>query len=342
MKRKTLLLGLLAIVVMFSLIILSSCDHEHVHQFGEWSVSTEATCKADGERMRQCSCGEKEIEAIAATGHNYSNGSCAKCNADEPSPAEYFIFTELEDGTYSVKAADQYTISGKIVIPDEYNGKPVTKIETSGFGQCTKITEVVIPDSIAVIDTVAFIGCSSLVKIIIPEGITEISTACFAECDKLTEIVLPNGITKICHSAFLSCHRLQTVKIGEGLKIIEDWAFKECASLENINIPDGTESIGMSCFAFTGLKEIRIPDSVKLIGNEAFFGIFVLREVYLGSGITSISSEAFRLCSNISDVYFSGSEDDWNKIYIGDGNETLISATLHLNHKEQENENDHP
>ena len=90
----------------------------------------------------------------------------------------------------------------------------------------------------------------------------------------------------------------------------------------------------MSCFALTGLKEIRIPDSVKLIGNEAFFGIFVLREVYLGSGITSISGEAFRLCSNISDVYFSGSEDDWNKIYIGDGNETLISATLHLNHKE--------
>lgn len=335
MKRKTLLLGLLTIVVMFSLILLSSCDNEHVHQFGEWSVSTEATCKAGGERIRHCSCGEKEIEAIAATGHNYSNGVCANCNADEPSPAEYFIFTELEDGTYSVKAADRYTISGKIVIPDEYNGKPVTKIETSGFGRCAKITEVVIPDSIVVIDTVAFIGCSSLSKITIPEGITEIPTACFAECHELTELVLPDGITRICHSAFLSCHKLKNVKIGEGLKVIEDWAFKECPSLESINIPDGTESIGMSCFALTGLKEIRIPDSVKLIGNEAFFGIFVLQKVYLGSGITTISNEAFNICSNISDVYFSGSEDDWKKIYIGDGNEDLTSSTLHFNHKEK-------
>ncbi len=335
MKRKTLLLGLLAIVVMFSLVFLSSCDKEHVHQFGEWSVSTEATCKADGERMRNCSCGEKEVEAIAATGHNYSDGVCVNCNADEPSPAEYFIFTELEDGTYSVKAANQSAISGKIVIPAEYNGKPVTKIETSGFGSCTKITEVVIPEGINIIDTVAFLGCSSLEKITIPEGITEIPTACFAECDELTEIVLPDGITKICHSAFLNCRKLEKVEIGEGLKVIEDWAFKECPSLESINIPDGTESIGMSCFARTGLKEIRLPDSVKLIGNEAFFGIYMLQKVYLGSGIKTISGDAFNLSSQISDVYYSGSEDDWEKIYIADGNENLTSAALHLNYAEE-------
>ena len=323
---------MLAAVVISALLLLSSCNGEHVHSFGEWTVTAEADCTTDGERVRSCSCGENETEAVSATGHSYSGGVCEICNTDEPSPDEYFVFTELEDGSYSVKAADQYTISGKIVIPSEHNGRPVTKIETSAFNFCSKITEIVIPESVVMIDTVAFASCSSLQKITIPEGITEIPTACFAECNQLTEIVLPDGITKICHSAFLNCRKLERVEIGEGLKVIEDMAFQDCGSLESINIPNGTESIGMYCFKYTNLSEIRIPDSVHFISDEAFYGIYMLKKVYLGSGIARITEEAFDHCSNISDVYFSGSEETWSKIAIGPGNEDLTSKALHFNY----------
>lgn len=334
MKRK-FLFELLVISIIASLIFLSSCVNEHIHEFGEWSVITEAKCETDGEHIRNCKCGEKETESIPAIGHNYSDGVCINCNAYESSPDEYFIFTELEDGTYSIKVADHYTISGRIVVPSEYNNKPVTKIETGGFGFCAKITEIIIPESIKLIDTVAFSGCSSLVKITLPEGITEIPTACFADCRELVEIVLPDGITKIGHSAFINCKKLKSVIIGEGLKIIDDWAFKRCLSLESINIPDGTESIGMLCFESASLREIRIPDSVRVIGDEAFFGIYMLQKVYLGSGITQICNKAFYLCPNISDVYFSGNEENWTNIIMRGGNEDLTSATLHLVFKDE-------
>lgn len=46
----------------------SSTGDTHVHSFGQWTV-TEADCTREGARQRVCACGEKEIQVIAATGH---------------------------------------------------------------------------------------------------------------------------------------------------------------------------------------------------------------------------------------------------------------------------------
>jgi hypothetical protein len=40
---------------------------EHTHSFGEWAVTTPATCKDAGVKTRTCACGESETEAIPAT-----------------------------------------------------------------------------------------------------------------------------------------------------------------------------------------------------------------------------------------------------------------------------------
>ena len=45
----------------------------HVHEWGEWKVSTEATCTTNGEEKRVCSCGEYETQVIKSTGHNYES-----------------------------------------------------------------------------------------------------------------------------------------------------------------------------------------------------------------------------------------------------------------------------
>ena len=42
------------------------------HSFGGWTTVTAATCTADGTQERTCTvCGEKDTSSIAATGHNY-------------------------------------------------------------------------------------------------------------------------------------------------------------------------------------------------------------------------------------------------------------------------------
>ncbi len=44
-------------------------NRPHVHSFGDWTVSTAATCTKEGRRERTCSCGTKDVEYVAATGH---------------------------------------------------------------------------------------------------------------------------------------------------------------------------------------------------------------------------------------------------------------------------------
>lgn len=47
--------------------------------------------------------------------------------------------------------------------------------------------------------------------------------------------------------------------------------------------------------------------------------------------MTSIGSYAFYGCESLTDVYYSGSEADWNSIDIGSYNEDLTNADIHYN-----------
>ena len=58
----------------------------HTHTFGEWTVTTPATCTEDGVKTRTCSaCGETETQTIPATGHSFGEWTVttpATCTED--------------------------------------------------------------------------------------------------------------------------------------------------------------------------------------------------------------------------------------------------------------------
>ena len=56
----------------------------HTHQFGEWVVTTPATCTEDGVETRTCPCGETETRVLPATGHTDADkdGKCDTCGAE--------------------------------------------------------------------------------------------------------------------------------------------------------------------------------------------------------------------------------------------------------------------
>ena len=57
----------------------------HTHAFGEWTVTTPATCTEDGVKSRICVCGATETRSIDATGHSFGEWTVttpATCTAD--------------------------------------------------------------------------------------------------------------------------------------------------------------------------------------------------------------------------------------------------------------------
>lgn len=85
--------------------------------------------------------------------------------ADEQPPStaysEGLDFYTIEDGTYGVMVSDfsiQYAI-----IPEEYEGIPVTEVFDYGFSYCTELEEVFIPKTVKRIGYDAFSGCEKLI-----------------------------------------------------------------------------------------------------------------------------------------------------------------------------------
>lgn len=103
----------------------------------------------------------------------------------------------------------------------------------------------------------------------------------------------------------------------------------------NVTIPSSVTSIGMKAFAdCTGLTAVTIPDSVTYIGMDAFCGCTGLTAVTIPDSVTFIGALAFYGCNDLKDIYYSGTEAQWEAIKSdepGDFRNDLKNAAIHFN-----------
>ncbi|MCF2671749.1 leucine-rich repeat domain-containing protein [Butyricicoccus pullicaecorum] len=78
--------------------------------------------------------------------------------------------------------------TGELVIPSELEGKPVVKIGSSAFLNCSSLTSVMIPDGVPSIGINSFYNCSRLKRVTIPASVTKIEWGAFSGCSQLTDI----------------------------------------------------------------------------------------------------------------------------------------------------------
>ena len=195
------------------------------------------------------------------------------------------------------------------------------------------IKSVTINEGVTTIGAYAFYNRDNITSVSIPDTVTSISDKSFSYCDGLTSIVIPDSVEKIGKSVFASCINLVTVKIGNGVTSIGSGAFLYCNALKNITIPDSVTTIRNSVFSLCGaLTSIAIPDSVTTIDTQTFYSCKNLARISIGSGITAIRSEAFYNATAITDIYYRGSQAEWDEIAFGSGNDPLFNATMHFNH----------
>jgi len=262
-------------------------------------------------------------------------------------------------------AFDNCTYLTTIDIPDS-----VTIIEDKAFSGCTNLCMLYMGKSVAVIGNEAFSGCNSLTDVYIEDinawckidfkeksnpmeyaqrayiraadgnvlteisldnSVTEIPDGTFKNITYLTSIVIPDSVTTIGASAFSNCEGLTSVAIGGGVLSIGDSAFNNCDGLTSITIPDSVITIEDRAFySCDGLSTVTIGDGVTTIGDYAFCGGDFLTVVNMGKNVTTIGTSAFVGSESLSDVYYAGTEEQWNAITIGDDNSSLMNATIHF------------
>lgn len=73
--------------------------------------------------------------------------------------------------------------------------------------------------------------------------------------------------------------------------------------------------------------------SATVIDIQVFVDCTALKSVVLSKGVTAIDNNAFKNCAAITDVYYMGSESEWENITVGVyGNTTVTGATKHYNY----------
>ena len=210
--------------------------------------------------------------------------------------------------------------------------KGVTSIGANAFSYCRNLIDVTIPENVTSIGGGAFNGCSNLVSVTIPKSVTSIGSIAFENCSSLTNVTIPENVTSIEWGTFYGCKSLTGVIIPENVTVIGGHAFDGCSSLISVTIPKSVTSVGDSAFQnCSSLTNVAIPENVPSIAMVTFYGCNSLTSVTIPKSVTVIGGHAFDGCDSMKDVYYTGNQNQWDKIKISDFNEPLLGAALHLN-----------
>ena len=246
-----------------------------------------------------------------------------------------------ENLTWTLDAAGTLTVSGTGAMEDYHicNDMPWYQSRDS-------IKAVVIENGVTTIGEYAFSDCSSLTSITIPESVTTIGEYAFSDCSSLTSITIPESVTTIGDSAFNGCTCLTGITIPKSVTAIGKYAFDRCGSLKDVSITDlaawcsiafGNEKANPLYKAenlyLNGelVETLEIPEGVTMIRQGLFRNAACIRRVALPKGLKGVLANAFYGCKKIQEVFYAGSEAEWNALPIATGNDPLKNATIYFN-----------
>ena len=159
------------------------------------------------------------------------------------------------------------------------------------------IESVVFGPGLLTVENEAFRDCKYLQNVDMsrPEKFSNLGNALFFNCQKLGCAVLPYGPTRVSMHLFECCTDLYDVVIQSSYKSIGARAFAFCPSLDEVDLADtNIESIEHGAFAScVNLVEMRVPDSIKEIGEKAFSDCRSLEYINLPEGLRTIGPYAF-------------------------------------------------
>lgn len=186
---------------------------------------------------------------------------------------------------------------------------------------CKNLTTIHLPSSLQKLSgTGTFSGASALTDITLPEGIAITEGSTFSECTSLKSITLPASITTIPSYMFAGCSALERVTAKGTITAIGNSAFKSDTALTEI--PDLSQVTSIGDRAFYGCSALKTVDlhSVTTMEYGAFQGCDALSGEIDLSNLEEIPGHAFCYDPNITSVITCPtlrSIGDWAFIWAG-------------------------
>lgn len=186
---------------------------------------------------------------------------------------------------------------------------------------CKNLTTIHLPSSLQKLSgTGTFSGASALTDITLPEGIAITEGSTFSECTSLESIELPSSITTIPSYMFAGCSALERVTAKGTITAIGNSAFKSDTALTEI--PDLSQVTSIGDRAFYGCSALETVDlhSVTTMEYAAFQGCDALSGEIDLSNLEVIPGHAFCYDPNITSVITCPtlrSIGDWAFIWAG-------------------------
>ena len=199
-------------------------------------------------------------------------------------------------GRYSTNYYEVYTKAKKIVISEGIEEFYQTGEEGIMY-RFDNLEEVVLPSTFTKINDYMFLSCTKLKKINLGNNIKSIGDNAFWNCDSLEEIVLPKNLEAFGNYVFYHCDNIKTITIDSNNK----------SFVTKNNVLFGLDKNGgrASLIYYAPMKETakyKIPSTVKIIENGAFFSAKNLENLTITKQVASIGDAAFIGCENLEKI----------------------------------------
>lgn len=210
----------------------------------------------------------------------------------------------------------------------------MTEIEADTFEGCTNLESVTLSENIENVDRTAFENTSwfdsvsrttkylyytdtyngvkkivlylgSDAEVRIPADVTEISATAFRGVTSMSALIVPNNtlLTSIPAYAFKDCTSLETVTIAESVKEIGEGAFEGTKWLQTTLSAQEFVVVNGKLIGYKGTDtEVTLPDTVNVIGKEAFRGLTKITSIAIPESVTEIEAYAFEGCTALASV----------------------------------------
>lgn len=280
--------------------------------FGDTFRITNITIPASVKKIDNSAFDGLDLDSIDVDVNNQDFFSRDNCLINKIDTIDYKAGTKLIRGCKNsiipsgIKTIEPHAFFGckslkSITIPDT-----VSFIGFSSFEGCTSLKKIVIPSSVTYIDSFAFRGCHALKKVVFQTtSIEHIDRGLFEDCRSLEKITVPAGVKSIGYRAFCGCKSLRSVKLPGSLERLDDGEVIAGCNLDTITIDPsnkyfhvkGNCLLNEDCtILIRGCNSSTIPNTVKLIGDDAFSGCTMLAGIVIPDGVEEIGTRAFENC----------------------------------------------